>query len=217
MQVLTVSDEVVPAVYSLSVKQRFSAVQLVLGCGDLPIYYLEFLVTMLGVPCMYVRGNHDGPEETSDGQLLTEPRGCICLEGRTVAQQGLLLAGLGGSLRYKQSGQNQYTESEMATRIWQLTPRLLFNRLRHGRYLDILITHSPPLHIHNGPDYPHRGFAAFLRFMERFEPRYLIHGHIHLSYGFGTVTQTQYQKTQVINTAGYRLLDIAPLDEIRNV
>jgi len=31
----------------------------VLSCGDLPPYYLEFLVTVLDVPLFDVRGNHD--------------------------------------------------------------------------------------------------------------------------------------------------------------
>jgi Icc-related predicted phosphoesterase len=46
--------------------------------------------------------------------------------------------------------------------------------------------------------------------MQRFEPRYLIHGHIHHSYNFGPVTETRYRKTLVINAAGYRLLDLHP-------
>ena len=47
MHFLTVSDEVVPAIYSLNIKERFPDIQAVLGCGDLPPYYLEFIVTML--------------------------------------------------------------------------------------------------------------------------------------------------------------------------
>lgn len=208
MQVLTVADEVVPAIYSLNVKQRFGGAQLVLGCGDLPFYYLEFIVTMLGVNCLYVRGNHDKPEESADGQTLDAPRGCVSLEGRTQRHGGLLIAGLGGSLRYNREGHDQYTEPQMVTRVWRLAPRLMLNKLRHGRYLDIMLTHAPPLGIHNGPDRAHHGFKSFLALMRRFEPRYLIHGHIHLSYGFGAVTETRYHKTTVLNTAGYRLLEI---------
>lgn len=208
MRALTVADEVVPAVYSLSIKQRFPDVGLVLACGDLPYYYLEFIVTMLGRQCFFVYGNHDGPEETAEGEIVQAPRGCDPLDGYTAVHQGLLLAGLGGSLRYKPGAAHQYSEQEMALRVWRLAPLLLLNRLRYGRYLDILLTHAPPLHIHNGPDYPHRGFAAFLRLMERFTPRYLIHGHIHLSYGFGTTTRTRYRQTEVINTAGYQVLDL---------
>lgn len=208
MQILTISDEVVPAIYSLNIKQRFRDVSLILSCGDLPFYYIDFVVTMLSVPCFHIWGNHDGPEIGADGQALDEVRGSTCLEGRTISSHGLLLAGLGGSLRYKPDGENQYTESEMMRRAWGLVPALMLNKLRYGRYLDVLITHAPPYGIHNGPDYPHHGFRSFLWLMDRFRPRYLIHGHIHLSYGFGTTTETQFHDTQVINTAGYRLMEL---------
>jgi uncharacterized protein len=208
MRFLTVSDEVVPAIYSLSIKDRFPDVQAALGCGDLQPYYLEFIVTMLGIPCFYVQGNHDRVEYSESGEEINAPRGCTSLEGRSVSQAGLLLAGLGGSIRYNRDSGAQYTEAEMLVRVWRLAPRLLVNRLRHGRYLDILLTHAPPLGIHNGPDFPHRGFRAFLTFMDRFAPRYLIHGHIHRSYGFSAVTETRYKHTTVLNTAGYRLLTV---------
>jgi len=211
MQFLTVSDEVVPVIYSLNIKERFRGVQAILSCGDLPYYYLEFIVTMLSVPCFYVYGNHDGVEQTQGGLELSAPRGCVSLEGRSVCHAGLILAGLGGSIRYNRSTGAQYTEAQMALRTWTLAPRLLLNRLQHGRYLDILLTHAPPLGIHNGPDLPHRGFRALLSFIDHFKPRYLIHGHIHRSYGFGAVTETRYKQTMVLNTAGYRLLTIAAL------
>lgn len=208
MQFLTVSDEVVPHIYSLNVKERFGSVECALACGDLPYYYLEFIVTMLDVPCFYIHGNHDGVEYTDGGEEISEPRGCVSLEGRSVCHDGLILAGLGGSIRYNNDSGAQYTETEMMFRVWRMTPRLLFNRRRYGRYLDILLTHAPPLDIHNGPDRPHRGFQAFLHFMDRFTPSYLIHGHIHRSYGFSAVTETRYRQTMVLNTAGYRLLSI---------
>jgi Icc-related predicted phosphoesterase len=88
-----------------------------------------------------------------------------------------------------------------------MAPRLLWNRLRHGRYLDILITHAPPFGIHDGPDLCHRGFRAFLTFMRWFRPRYLIHGHKHV-YRPDEVTQTSYHQTEVINTYGYRILEM---------
>jgi Icc-related predicted phosphoesterase len=210
MQILTISDEIVPSIYSLNIKQRFHGVDAILSCGDLPIYYVDFVITMLGVPCFYIWGNHDSPEMQADGQTLSEVRGGMCLEDRCVAHAGLLLAGLGGSLRYKEDGDHQYTDAEMMGRAWRLVPRLLLNRLRYGRHLDVLITHAPPLGIHNGPDYPHRGFKAFLWLMERFRPRYLIHGHIHLSYGYAMSVQSRYRQTTVINTAGHRLLTIDP-------
>lgn len=209
MKFLTVSDEVVPHIYSLNVKERFADVDAILGCGDLPYYYLEFIVTMLGVPCYYIHGNHDKAEQTDGGEELRAPRGCISIEGHSVRYNGLIFAGLGGSIRYNKEEGAQFTESEMLFRMWRITPRLLLNRYRYGRYVDVLLTHAPPLGIHNGPDRPHHGFRSFLQFMDRFKPRYLIHGHIHRSYGFSAVTETRYNQTIVLNTAGYRLLQIA--------
>lgn len=208
MVFLTVSDEVVPAIYSLNIKDRFPHIEAIFGCGDLPAYYLEFIVTMLARPCFYIDGNHNDTEYTDAGEVLRAPRGCIKLERRSVAHAGLLVAGLGGCLRYNNESGAQYTETEMMAHVWALAPQLLLNKLRYGRYLDVLLTHAPPLGIHNGPDRPHRGFAALLRMMDWFAPRYLIHGHIHRSYGFGTVTETRYKQTMVLNTAGYRLLTI---------
>ncbi len=212
MQVLTISDEIVPAIYSLNIRQRFRDVAFVLCCGDLPYYYIEFVVTMLGVPVFYIHGNHDTPEFQSSGETVIEARGATCLEGRLVRHRGISIAGLGGSLRYKPDGDYMYSDAEMMRRAWALVPQLLLNKARYGNYLDVLITHAPPLGIHNGPDYPHRGFRAFLWLMEHFKPRYLIHGHIHLSYGFDSTTESVYGATTVINTAGHRLLEIAPAD-----
>lgn len=206
---LTLSDEIVPSIYSLGIKQRFDDAQLVLGCGDLPFYYLEFVVTMLGVPCLYIRGNHDRPELTAGGEVINEARGCACLENRSLQQDHLLFAGLGGSRRYNQRGGDQYTEREMLLRVWRLTPRLLYNRYRYGRYLDVLLTHAPPHGIHDGSDHAHQGFRVFLRFMERFAPRYLIHGHMHRCYNPRASTETRYHTTYVLNTAGYRRINLA--------
>ncbi len=210
MMCLTISDEVVPALYSLNVKQRFGSVECVLSCGDLPYYYLEFLVTTLCVPCYYVAGNHDTVEICDSGDILTAPRGCVSVDATSVLYNGLLIGGLSGCVRYNQEPGPQYTEIEMMIRVWRMAPQLFVNHLRYGRYLDVLLTHAPPLGIHNGSDRAHRGFRAFLLFMDLFMPRYLIHGHVHRSYGIQKSRETRYHRTLVINTAGYRLLSLVP-------
>ena len=95
------------------------------------------------------------------------------------------------------------SEAGMRRQIARLVPRLLLNRLRHGRYLDILITHAPPQGIHDQPDPCHRGFAALRDFLRRFRPRYHLHGHIHI-YDRQTATRTQFGDTTVLNAYGYR-------------
>ena len=205
MKILAVSDQVVEGIYSSHICERLGDVDMVLACGDLPYSYLEYIVTMLNVPCFFVHGNHDRPEYTSDGRTLAKPGGWVDLDRRTVEAKGILLGGLEGSILYRPGAPFQYTESEMAYKVWRLTPALLMNRVLYGRYLDILITHSPPLGIHDGQDLPHRGFKALLGFMNRFRPRYLFHGHKHI-YG-PEPPRTRYLDTEVINVYPFRVVE----------
>jgi Icc-related predicted phosphoesterase len=209
MKILTVSDRVDDLIYSSAIRRLHGDVDLVLGCGDLPYYYLEFIVTMLGGPLFYVIGNHGNAvkERYASREDWRYPGGCENVDGRVVSYKGLLIAGLEGSMRYNNNRYFQYTEREMARKVWGLAPSLIWNKLFYGRYLDILITHAPPLGIHDKPDPCHRGFRAFLSFMDRFRPRYLIHGHVHVYHPLETV-ETEYQSTQVINTYGHRTLEI---------
>jgi Icc-related predicted phosphoesterase len=206
MKILALSDCVVEAIYSLNIREMYGDVDLVIGCGDLPYYYLEFVTTVLPVPVVYVYGNHDKTQFTSDGRILTAPEGCIPLEGRRETIKGLLLAGLGGSMRYHPRAIHQYTNGQMWTRIARLTPGLMTNRLRHGRYLDILVTHAPPFGIHDGQDLPHKGFKSFLAFMRAFKPTYLLHGHKH-QHRRDIVECTRYHETTVINVYPKKVID----------
>jgi Icc-related predicted phosphoesterase len=205
VKVLAVSDHVADSIHSGHIEERFGDVDLAISCGDLPYSYLEYIVTMLNVPAFYVHGNHDHPEYRANGTTLTEPGGWINLHGRTVEAKNVLLAGLEGSIRYKPGAPYQYTEREMAWRAWLLAPALFLNRMRYGRYLDILVAHSPPRGIHDGDDLPHRGFETFLGFMRLFKPRYLLHGHKH-AYGPET-TRTRYAETEVINVYPFRVIE----------
>jgi uncharacterized protein len=207
MRLLTISDEVVPALHRLSVPTMLGKIDMILSCGDLPPSYLEFLVTVLQVPCYYVRGNHDWKGELQDdGSYLKDPGGCDNLDLRVVHERGLLIAGIEGSILYNEHGV-QYSEWQMRRRLWKLAPRLLLSQRRYKRPLDVLITHSPPQGIHDGPG-AHRGFAALHRFIRRFQPRYMIHGHVHLRYGYGDQSPVTFGRTVVINTCGYRVLTI---------
>lgn len=207
-KILTVSDEVIDFIYSPAVKERFSEVNLVLSCGDLPFYYLEFIVDMLNVPLYYVFGNHDRrAEHSSYGPAKTFPGGCTNVDERIANHKGLLIGGLEGSMKYSHEDRYQYTEFEMRLKALRMSPCLFLNRLRFGRYIDILITHAPPYKIHDGKDLCHRGFKTFRWFIERYRPKYLIHGHHHV-YGLGKSTFTVYQGTQVVNAFGYRVLEV---------
>ncbi len=207
MKILAVSDKPDDLVYSANIRKRFGDVDLVLGCGDLPFRYLEYIVSMLRTKRLYyVFGNHQRMVRKSDGGVKVAPEGCENIHGRVVNHGGLLIGGLEGSMRYS-GGNHQYTELQMRWNIWKMVPQLYWNRLRHGRPIDILIAHAPPRGIGDGDDLCHRGFEAFLKFMDAFSPRYLIHGHVHL-YRQDAQRRRQYGETTVINTYGHQVIEI---------
>lgn len=206
MKILALSDEVVDFIYSTRVVERFGDVDMVLGCGDLPFYYLEFVVSILNKPVYFVPGNHDARSQfLSDGRIVSQAEGCVNLDRDTAVERGILLAGLGGSIRYRDDGVHQYSQTEMQARAAALAPKLWLNRLRHGRFLDILVTHSPPFGIHDGGDLAHIGFKPFLGFIKMYQPRYLLHGHSHV-YRRTDITRTLSGQTEILNVYPYRLI-----------
>jgi Icc-related predicted phosphoesterase len=207
VKILAVSDKVIDHIYSPAVRERFADVDLVLGCGDLPYNYLEYLVDQLKAPVLYVRGNHANAVEYTVRGERTEPWGAVDLHRRVLKVDNLILLGFEGSVRYRR-GPQQYTQTDMWYQVIGLLPRLLWNRLVHGRAFDILVTHAPPWGIHDQEDLAHHGFKAFRWLLEAFQPRYHLHGHIHLY-----TTQSQQSRfcaTEVINVYGYCHLELEP-------
>ena len=119
---------------------------------------------------------------------------------------GLLVGGFGGSPRYSNAAY-QRSESDLWLAIIGMMPALVLNRIRRGRFLDVLVTHAPPRGIHDRPDQAHQGFRALRWFLRVFRPRYHLHGHTHI-YDQRTVTTTRYHDTTVINAYGAREVDL---------
>ncbi|MDC7226708.1 MAG: metallophosphoesterase [Spirochaetales bacterium] len=217
---LCISDHVDSLIYSPALKDRFGDVDAVISCGDLKQNYYEFIVSTLNIPLLYVLGNHSefslkkniidysgpygeqqGKPKLFNGGILADGR-CIYLK-----ELNLITAGFGGSAKYN-NGDNQYTEFEMFIRILKIIPKLLFNKLFRGRYIDILITHAPPRHINDLDDRCHRGFRVFRWFIRRFKPAYMLHGHIHL-YKNTTERFAEYKGVPVINTYKHHILELS--------
>jgi len=196
MKVLLLSDVESKFLWDYYRPGHLDGVDLILSCGDLDANYLSFLVTMAHAPLLYVRGNHDRRYETHP------PEGCDCIEDRLVTVNGLRILGLGGSIRYN-GGTDQYTERQMARRLMRLWPRLLW-----AGGVDIVLTHAPLRGLGDGDDLPHRGFSCFYRLLDRFHPRYFIHGHVHMNYGASIPRLREYGETTVINAYEKYLLEI---------
>ena len=187
MKILAVSDVESRYYYDFYTPGKLDAFDLIISCGDLPREYLEFLVTMAHCPLLYVHGNHD---ESFDEH---PPEGCICIEDTVFVYEGVRILGLGGSHRYR-SGTHQYSEREMAWRILRLG-----HALHRHKGFDILVTHAPARGINDFDSAAHRGFACFLKLLERWHPRYFLHGHIHKNYGVQIPQRTQHGETTIIN------------------
>ncbi len=206
MKVLAVSDQEIERIYALAANGHFRDVALILGCGDLPYTYLEYLLSVLNVPLFYVPGNHD-PEYDRE-HPLSYAEGASNLDLRTARIHGLLLAGLGGSVRYRPDGVNQYSQEQASWRAFRLLPRLLVQRFVYRRRLDILITHSPPFGIHDEKTEAHQGLKA-LNFLIRWaRPRYHFHGHTHFFRRNLEQSVTRVGRTTVMNIFPYKVIEI---------
>ena len=210
MKVLAVSDQIAENLYTPSVAGRLGKIDAILGCGDLPYYYLEYLMTMLNAPLLYVHGNHDPLAEYCGRDGASQkagPDGGENVHLRSTTVGGTLVAGLEGCIHYRPSDAYQYTQNEMWLMTASLAALLAPNRLLHGRFLDVLVTHSPPFGIHDGHDNAHVGFKSFLTFMRVCRPRYLLHGHVHRVHDVAP-SVTQFGATTVINVYPYRILEV---------
>ena len=195
MKILLVSDEEDKYLWDFYRPGRLKGIDLILSAGDLKAEYLSFLVTMANRPLLYVHGNHDG------GYAQRPPEGCQCIDGKLVTVGGLRILGLGGSALYN-GGPHQYTERQMRWRIHRLRLKLA---LTGG--VDIVLTHAPVRGFGDEDNMNHRGFEAFLPLLDQYQPRYLVHGHIHQRYGANRPRCHQYGETTIVNATGRYILE----------
>jgi Icc-related predicted phosphoesterase len=209
VRILAVADRVVRRLESPRAKQHFGAFDLILGVGDLPYHYLSFIADIFGTTCLFVAGNHDDElVYDAHGYPTKGPVGWTYAHERAVDVDGFLVVGFSGSIAYNPGKPHQYSQTDMWLSVLHLAPRLWLTERRRGRPLDCLLTHSPSAGIGDGPDYAHQGFQAFRWLVDRFRPRYHVHGHVHLYGNADTAWQT-YASTQVVNAYGYQIFDDA--------
>lgn len=187
MKILAIADEESAWLWDHFEKEKLEGIDLIISCGDLDPRYLSFLATFTSAPVLYVHGNHD--EKYRD----IPPDGCVCIDDTIYVHNGVRILGLGGSMRYR-NGEFQYTEWDMKKRVGKLWFRLFRNR-----GFDILVTHAPAYELNDARDLPHQGFKVFLKLLEKYKPRFFLHGHVHMSYGRKHKRYDKYQDTHVIN------------------
>ena len=130
----------------------------VVTLGDLEPAWLAPLANA-GVPVLGVHGNHDAEDQLAalgirDLHLGREEIG------------GVTFTGFEGCVRYGRGGPHQLTQ-DAAARLLRRLPGA-----------DVLLAHAPPAGVNDEPDDPaHSGFTALRDWVERHEPRLLLHGH----------------------------------------
>ncbi len=196
MKILTISDEECPALWDYYQPGRLDGYDLIISCGDLNAKYLSFLVTMAKCPVLYVPGNHDVNYD------ITPPEGCDCIDGHFVTFNGVRILGLGGCRKYHR-GPHQYTDREMRHRIAKLRYQLW-----RMKGVDIVVTHAAPEGLGDDEDRAHWGFPCLRAFIEKYHPKYLVHGHVHMSYNHQIPRIIQHEGTQVVNAFERYVIEI---------
>lgn len=197
MKILCIADEENKGLWDHFDKEKLHGIDLILSAGDLHPDYLQFLVTMGRAPLLYVHGNHDQIYKRKP------PLGCECIEDKVYDFRGLRILGLGGSIRYK-PGEYMYSEQEMQKRIQKVKKDIV---LKNG--FDILLSHSPVKGHGDMEDLPHQGFKAFEELLLKYKPKYMIHGHIHKSYGSAYKQESIHPSgTKIINAFDKYILNI---------
>ena len=177
MNILVVSDWEEQLIYSEKMKYRMNDIDLVISCGDLSFSYLDFIMSELNKPVFYVVGNHLSDKyykRNMENKAILQVPACfnnLHLKSYTL-NKTLLIAGFEGSGWYN-GGPFQYQQWEVFVYLIKLFPKLIYNKLKYGRFLDIFVTHAPLYHVGDLPDLCHRGLKGFNWFLRLFKPKYL--------------------------------------------
>lgn len=123
---------------------------------DYILYYARFVETF------GIYGNHD-PK--------TIP-GMMCIEGKILELEGWTISGLSGSTPayqhlHKPFAVHVYSEKEVRKKLQRIGP------------VDMIISHAPPYSVSKDEGPIHQGFHALDEYIETYQPKYVIYGHLH--------------------------------------
>ena len=163
MRVLALADRPFHAEASTLAQQH--GVDAILTLGDLQPSWLETL-DKVALPKLGVYGNHDDEPYMTYFGIDNLHLNQIDLGA------GLSFAGFEGCVSYKRSGLGRVGPS-----YTQRQARKLIKKLPAA---DVLLCHCPPRGVNDDPDDPaHVGFEALRDWVDKYRPRWLLHGHVH--------------------------------------
>ncbi len=159
-------------------------IEAVVTAGDLTRFDLAGIES-LSIPVLGVYGNH------CDGKYLKDLR-IKNLHLKRADVGGVSFTGLQGCVRYKPG-----TADVLYTQ-WQY--KWLVARLRRA---EVLVTHCPPRGINDHDDPAHLGIDALRKWVDRFQPRVLIHGHTYPKHPVAS-----YGQTRIEYVRGARIVEV---------
>ena len=86
--------------------------------------------------------------------------------------------------------------------------RRVQGKIRRAGGVDIVLAHAPARGYGDEEIQSHRGFEAFLPLIDRWQPKYFIYGHIHMSYRVEHKQILHRGNTTLINACGKYTVEI---------
>jgi uncharacterized protein len=208
LRILALADEVEPTLESPESRAQLEPVELIVGCGDLPVDYLRFVTDTFNAPLLYVRGNHDvgGAWATGEATALHLPDPLP--DGIPIEESGLTVVGFSGVPWHGGSG---LQKGEPFFWRHSFGAWLRTHLLRPGRHRPLLVvTHTAPRGINDGPDRVHRGPAGLRWLAESLRPPLWLHGHTTLVVRRTEARSVLRHGTLFYNCAGAVLVELMP-------
>jgi hypothetical protein len=205
-RILAVADEVDRTLDSPATRKGLGNVDLVIGCGDLPVEYLRFVTDAMQAPLAYVRGNHDvgGDWETRDaiGLHLPEP----LMDGSPWTDGQITVVGFNGIPKYGGRG----LQVGSPTRWAQVLRAWMRLRWRRPGAPVLVISHVAPRGINDGPDRFHRGSRALRWLAGQLRPPLWLHGHTTVVTRRLEDRAITHEQTLFYNAVGAVLVELVP-------
>jgi len=195
VRLLAVSDEPERAFDYETNRTALGDIDAIVGAGDLPPDYLDFLTMAFKAPLLYVRGNHDrggGWDEFGD-------RVPDSMDGPLQDINGVRLAGLSWPCDRRQQAVH---DQNLA---WRQVARSMVSM--RAQRPDVIVSHIAPAGLGDTPDdHYHKGFAAYRWLADKTKPALWIHGHTPLA--AVPTWWLDHGPTKVVNVTGAVVIDI---------
>lgn len=202
LRLLATSDEFDRSLDEHENREALGAIDLIVGCGDMPPDRLCFLADAFRAPLVYVRGNHDRGEPWPNPTAL--PSSSAGLARRSLDGVSLLALPWPGDMAHAARRDD--------AAAWRQALRLAAPALVRQGGPCLVFSHVPPRGLGDSPsDAYHRGFAAYRFLLDRLAPPLWLHGHTSLA--ASTSWRLRHGPCTVANVTGAVLVELVPPTE----